>query len=170
MLRVLSGSQLQLVTRDALSALRPAVNHIGHAAALYGLAELCAWAVDCTLCCAVHCTLLCCLQVRTLKPSEDPLNGTQIYWACDSLCCAISAVQALHKSQRVGFSLSRPARAACTPSFPYCSVLLQVRPLKPNEDPLKGTQIYVILASVITVMLCYAVLCCAAAGASPEAK
>lgn len=32
-------------------------------------------------------------------------------------------------------------------------VTMQVRPLKPNEDPLNGTQIYVILVSVGTVML-----------------
>jgi hypothetical protein len=34
-------------------------------------------------------------------------------------------VQLLHKSQPVGFSLSRPARAARTPFFPYCSQMYE---------------------------------------------
>jgi hypothetical protein len=34
-------------------------------------------------------------------------------------------VQLLHMSQPVGFSLSRPARAARTPFFPYCSQMYE---------------------------------------------
>lgn len=47
----------------------------------------------------------------------------------------------------LGMRCSEP-RTNATPA-----VFLQVRPLKPNVDPLNGTQIYVIVVSVITVLL-----------------